>query len=83
MLYSAQIRAARALLDWNRERLADAAGLGVSTVQRMEKGEGLATGHASSIWRLQAVLEVEGILFLAADDAGGPGVRFRVRSKGE
>lgn len=79
MLYSAQIRAARALLDWSRERLADAAGLGVSTVQRMEEGEGPANGHASNIWRLQSVLEEEGIVFLAADHAGGPGVRLSAR----
>ncbi|MDX5494025.1 MAG: helix-turn-helix domain-containing protein [Alphaproteobacteria bacterium] len=77
MIYSAQIRAARGLLDWNRDQLAQAAGIGLSTVQRMEKGEGLALGQAGNIWRLQAALEAAGIVFLPADASGGPGVRLK------
>ena len=70
MIYSAQIRAARGLLDWNRDQLAQAAGIGLSTVQRMEKGEGLALGQAGNIWRLQAALEAAGIVFLPAGYRG-------------
>lgn len=77
MIYSAQIRAARGLLDWNRRRLAEAAGLGISTVQRMENGEGLALGHAGNVWRLQAALEAAGVVFLPANEKGGAGVRLR------
>lgn len=77
MIYSAQIRAARGLLDWNREQLAAAAGLGLSTVQRMERGDGLAQGHAGNLWRLQAALEAAGVVFLRGDHEVGPGVRLR------
>jgi transcriptional regulator with XRE-family HTH domain len=77
VIYSAQIRAARGLLDWNRDQLAQAAGIGLSTVQRMEKGDGLALGQAGNIWRLQGALEAAGVVFLPAGEATGPGVRLK------
>ncbi|MCW5726943.1 helix-turn-helix domain-containing protein [Parvibaculum sp.] len=76
MLYSAQIRAARGLLDWSRDELARRAGLGLSTVQRMERGAGIAQGHAGNLWRLQQTLEAAGVILLPADQSGGPGVRL-------
>ncbi|MEP2758822.1 helix-turn-helix transcriptional regulator [Parvibaculum sp.] len=80
MIYSAQIRAARGLLDWSRDELVDASGLSRSTLQRMERGDGIATGHASNLWQVQQVLEAAGIIFLPADQSGGPGVRVRTTS---
>lgn len=77
MIYSAQIRAARGLLDWSRDDLVEASGLSRSTLQRMENGQGIAPGHAGNVWQVQQVLEAAGIVFLPADDSGGPGVRFR------
>lgn len=79
MIYSSQIRAARGLLNWSRDDLAAAAGLGLSTVQRMENGEGLARGHAANVWALQAALEAAGVVLLPADETGGPGVRLKDR----
>ncbi|MBX3489185.1 helix-turn-helix transcriptional regulator [Parvibaculum sp.] len=76
MLHSAQIRAARGLLDWSRDDLARKAGLGLSTVQRMERGSGIAQGHAGNLWRLQQALEAAGVTFTPPDAAGGPGVRL-------
>ena len=75
MIYSAQIRAARGLLDWSQNELASAAGVGLSTVKRMEASAGLVQGNAGNIWRLQQTLEAAGVVFL---DAGteGPGVRL-------
>ncbi|MEQ8327929.1 MAG: helix-turn-helix transcriptional regulator [Parvibaculum sp.] len=81
MIYSAQIRAARGLLDWSREELAAAAGLGLSTVQRMEKGDGPARGHAGNVWSLQAALEAAGVVLLPADETAGPGVRLKLPSE--
>ncbi|WP_339831358.1 helix-turn-helix transcriptional regulator [uncultured Parvibaculum sp.] len=77
MLFSSQIRAARGLIEWSREDLARKAGLGLSTVQRMEKGAGLAQGTVANIWRLQQTLEAAGVVFVVADEAGGPGVRLK------
>lgn len=76
MLHSAQIRAARGLLGWSRDDLAAKAGLGLSTVQRMERGDGIAQGHAGNLWRLQQTLEAEGVIFVSADQVAGPGVRL-------
>ena len=77
MLYSAQIRAARALLGWSQGDLARKAGVGAATVQRLESGQGIVSGQVSTVVRVQEALEAAGARFLAADDTGGVGVRLR------
>lgn len=37
-LHPAQIKAARAMLDWSQERMAHEAGLAVSTIRNIEMG---------------------------------------------
>lgn len=76
MIYSAQIRAARGLLGWSQNELALAAGLGVSTVKRMEASASLVQGNGVNIWRLQEVLIAAGVEFIAPDANTGPGVRL-------
>lgn len=76
MLLSEQIRAARALLDWNQDRLAQEAGVGPSTVKRMEAHAGPATGQAESVWKIQTALEKAGVTFISEDGTNGPGVRL-------
>lgn len=76
MIYSAQIRAARGLLGWSQIELAAAAGLGTSTVKRMEASATLVQGNAGNIWRLQEVLVAAGVEFLAPAADAGPGVRL-------
>ena len=61
MIYSAQIRAARGLLSWSQIELAAAAGLGISTVKRMEASATLVQGNAGNIWRLHEVLVAAGV----------------------
>lgn len=75
MLYAEQIRAARALLSWNQGELAKKAQIGTATVQRLEAGSGLVSGHVATVARVQKALEAGGVRFLPADDAGGVGVR--------
>lgn len=77
MLLSEQIRAARMLLNWNQEDLAKNAGVSPSTLKRMEARRGPATGHAESVWRVQAALEAGGIEFTPGTNVVGPGVRLR------
>ena len=79
MLYSAQIRAARALLHWSQGDLAKKAGIGIATVQRLEAGKGLISGNVSTAFRIQEALEVAGARFISADETGGRGVRLRKR----
>ena len=75
MLQAAQIRGARAMLGWRQEDLAKAARTGLATLARIERQEGHAQGHVSTIIRIQEALQREGIRFL--DDEGeGYGVRL-------
>lgn len=79
MLSAAQIRAARALLDWNQPRLAEAAGLSTPTIRRMEGDKGPGKSTAENVEAVRRALEDAGIVFLASGEIrdGGPGVRLR------
>ena len=79
MLYSAQIRATRALLHWSQGDLAKKAGIGIATVQRVEAGKGLISGHVSTAFRVQEALNAAGARFISANESGGIGVRLRKR----
>ena len=76
MRYSAQIRAARALLGLRQEQLAKTAGIGLATLQRIEQREGLIQGHFSTVLKIQQALERAGVAFFDEDDSGGIGVRL-------
>ena len=56
--------------------LAEASGLALSTIKRMENGDGPVHGAAESVWKVQAALGQAGVGFIAQDD-GGPGVRLK------
>lgn len=69
MLTGAQIRMARAGLKWTAKELAQKAGVGISTVQRMEAEDGIPTASARNVQAVQAALENAGISFRSASDA--------------
>ncbi len=73
----AQIRAARAMLDWSLVDLAKAAGVSVSAVSRAEgrDPEQVAEGTWGAIG---VAMETAGVHFLE-DDGDGAGVRLRLR----
>lgn len=76
MISIEQCRAARALLDWSAQDLADAAGVGVATVRRYETGAAIAD---ASMTMIEGALKGAGISFLATGQTsrlGGEGVRF-------
>ena len=73
----AQMRAARAMLDWSMMDLAEAACLSVSTVKRFEGGDRQPVSD-NAVAMMQDAAETEGVYFLA-DDGNGPGVRLRQR----
>ena len=80
MISSAQIRAARALLDIDQRKLAELSGLSVPTIQRMEASEEVVRGNVDSLMKLIAALNTAGIELIgpgAASAAGGRGVRFK------
>ena len=80
MRYSAQIRAARALLGWSQSKLAGAAGIGLATLQRIEQNEGIVKGNFSTVLKIQKALEQAGIRF-TDDEATGIGVRLQIGNR--
>jgi transcriptional regulator with XRE-family HTH domain len=68
-----QIRAARGLLGWSQGKLAQRAGIGLATLQRIEQNEGELKGNFSTIIKIQKALEEAGIQFIETD-AGEIGV---------
>lgn len=77
MIFPIQLRAARALVGWSQQDLADQAGIGIATVKRIEASGHTITGAANTIWKLQNALENEGVAFISPDAEGGPGVRLK------
>jgi transcriptional regulator with XRE-family HTH domain len=71
---SAQCRAARALLDWTQAVLAQAAGLGLSTVVDFERSR--RTVSAAGRRAIRSALEEAGVIFVEAN-GGGEGVRLK------
>ena len=80
MITAGQLRASRALLGIDQRRLAEAAGLSLPTIQRMEASEGLIRGNVDSLMKLVTALNGLGIELIAdtaASQSGGRGVRLK------
>jgi hypothetical protein len=75
-LWGAQIRAARALLNWSAEELARSSSLGLATIRRAEACDGQTALTLANQLAVRRALEAAGIEFVD-DNGGGPGVRFR------
>lgn len=68
-------RAARVLLGWSQEDLAEKTGLGRSTIIRLEMGE--TNARVVTFRTIQKALEEGGIKFLSATESEGEGIRYR------
>ena len=82
MITAAQLRAARALLGMDQRALAEACGLSLPTIQRMEASEGLIRGNVESLMKLTAALDAAGVDLIgegAVSEKGGRGVRLKAR----
>jgi transcriptional regulator with XRE-family HTH domain len=80
VITAAQVRAARALLGMDQRALAEASGLSVPTIQRMEASEGVIRGHVVSLTKLMAALDAAGVELIregAVSQTGGRGVRLK------
>ena len=73
----AQCRSARALLEINQSKLANASNLGLSTVVDFEKQRRLVSQEAQTA--IRSALEKAGVEFID-ENGGGPGVRLRKRT---
>jgi transcriptional regulator with XRE-family HTH domain len=80
MVTAGQLRASRALLGIDQRQLAEAAGLSLPTIQRMEAREGVIRGNVDSLMKLVAALDTLGIELIsdkATSQSGGRGVRLK------
>ena len=76
VIMAAQLRAARALLRWSGEQLAEMAGVSLVTIRRGESGEGPVSMMPANARAIRATLEAAGVEFIA-ENGGGAGVRLR------
>jgi transcriptional regulator with XRE-family HTH domain len=80
MITAAQLKAARALLGMDQKTLAEASGLSLPTIQRMEASDGTVRGNVDSLMKLVGALGAAGIELIgegAVSTAGGRGVRLK------
>ena len=75
-LTSAQLRAARALLKWTGEHLAQQSGVSLQTIRRSEPLDGPVRMIPANARAIRSALEAAGVEFIA-ENGGGPGVRLR------
>jgi len=75
-----QIKAARALLGWSQDDLANQSGVSVPTVKRLEAADGDVGGRAETADALVAALENAGVEFIP-ENGGGAGVRMKKRKR--
>ena len=73
MIISAQCRAARALLNWSRKDLAEAAKVAERTIVDFERGA--RTPYDRTLRDICEAIEAAGVV-LIAENGGGAGVRF-------
>lgn len=70
------IRHARALLDLSLDQTEAISGVGRDAIARIERGR-LKREPEEGLRKLQGAIEARGVVFLAADESSGPGIRFQ------
>ena len=77
MITGMQVRAAKALLNWSGLDLSQRAGVGLSTVRRIESCDGLLmTASIKVLQAIQVALEAGGVEFIGTPE-DRPGVRLK------
>lgn len=76
MMTPAQCRAARALLDWSQQQLADASKVGNATIRNFEGGK--SSPQNATLEVLRRAFDDAGVIFIE-QNGHGPGVRLRER----
>ena len=75
------MRAARALLRWSADELAEKSMIGVATIRRAEGREGPLGVTPANESAVRAALESAGVIFVE-ENGEGPGVRLRKTAPG-
>ena len=74
MITSEQCRAARGLLAWSQQDLADKSGVGIVTIHQLEAGTSQPRRATTDVVR--RAFEAAGVVFID-ENGGGPGVRLK------
>ena len=80
MICAGQIKAARAMLGWSAQGLADASGVGPATIRRYEMQVGIPSGNTRVLALLKATLEEAGVTF-TGDPLVNPGVTLNLEMR--
>lgn len=67
---SEMVRAARMLLRWEQKDLAEASGVALSTVKRLETKPGPLMAHGPTIQALRLAMEKGGVSFIEGETLG-------------
>ena len=81
MICSGQIKAARAMLGWSAQDLANESGVGPATIRRYEMQVGIPSGNTRVLALLKATLEEVGVTF-TGDPLVNPGVTLNLEMQG-
>ncbi len=77
MITARQIRAARALLGWSQQQLADKAIVSLNAVTRLERAE--VDPRLSTVTAVEKAITKAGVEFISPDERKGEGVRLSSR----
>jgi transcriptional regulator with XRE-family HTH domain len=77
MITSAQIRAARGMLDWSRRDLANSSGISFASMMRLESFDGVPASNFKTLEAIKKAFEEAGVEFIGTPDKGA-GVRWKL-----
>ena len=72
---SEQVRAARALIRWEQKDLAEASGVSIPSIKRLEGQPGALAAQPRTIEAIRKALEAAGVMFV---DSNGHGAGVRM-----
>lgn len=75
MISPGQCRAARGLLDWSQQKLAEQSGVAIATIRQLESG--IHEPRRATLYVVLQSFEKAGVELLDGN-GGGPGVRLRM-----
>lgn len=78
MITSAQMRAARGMLDWSRKDLAEHSGVSFASMMRLESFEGVPASNFKTLEAIKLAFEKAGIEFIGTPE-NGAGVRWAIK----
>jgi len=78
VITSAQIRAARGILNWSRKDLAEHSGVSFASMMRLESFEGVPASNFKTLESVKQAFEKAGIEFIGTPEEGA-GVRWQLK----